>query len=219
MILKYAFLAFSVIAAPPPGRVLDTKPISSSSEPAVFSALFGNATHSTTNTTSQVPSLSQSPTPSSSKFDPGVIASSAPKNVSVPASDTSAPKAKAPPKSASGPITAYPKKGKSTFTPTVNPYALPTVAASPDVPQNNTQSGGQVPKCKTVVGDAQWPSFEVWRAALPNVKPVALIGRDAHPNFFLAAKNLEDVQTAVKFSAEHNVRLSVISSGQDYLGR
>jgi hypothetical protein len=73
--------------------------------------------------------------------------------------------------------------------------------------------------CKTVVGDSLWPDYELWTAALPGVQSVPYIGRDAHPNYFLAARTVEDVQRAVAFINTYNIRLTVISSGQDYLGR
>jgi hypothetical protein len=73
--------------------------------------------------------------------------------------------------------------------------------------------------CKTVVGDTLWPDFDLWTAALPGVLSVPYIGRDAHPNYFLAAKSVSDVQAAIKFAGDYNIRLSIISSGQDYLGR
>jgi FAD/FMN-containing dehydrogenase len=40
-----------------------------------------------------------------------------------------------------------------------------------------------------------------------------------YPDYTFRAKNIEDVQKAVKFAAGNNVRLSVIASGHDYLGR
>lgn len=42
---------------------------------------------------------------------------------------------------------------------------------------------------------------------------------DNFPNYVVAAKNAQHVSAAVKFAAEHNVRLCVKNTGHDYLGR
>ena len=100
----------------------------------------------------------------------------------------------------------------------MNPTSIPKSAPPTEAtPESSTSKLGSL--CKTVVGDGDWPKYEVWTQALPNVKPVVVIGRDAHPNYFLAARSINDVKDAVNFANRYNIRLSVISSGQDYLGR
>lgn len=74
--------------------------------------------------------------------------------------------------------------------------------------------------CRKLPTDSDWPSPEVWEAALPGV----LRGNDSDanghlPNYRLRAECAEDVQAAVKFAAKHNIRLSVITTGHDQLGR
>jgi hypothetical protein len=73
--------------------------------------------------------------------------------------------------------------------------------------------------CKTVVGDDRWPADEVWEAALPGVTHFGVSGTNPHPNYYYAAGNRKDVQAAVDFAAKHNIRLSVITTGLDYMGR
>ncbi|KAF2668213.1 FAD-binding domain-containing protein [Microthyrium microscopicum] len=121
-------------------------------------------------------------------------------------------------KSVSGPIRAQPKKLNVTisrpFRPEPTPPDVdPPLAASPSYPNE------PLLRCKTTVGDNNWPTYDVWQAEIPGVMPLFVIGRDAHPNYFLAAQTPSDVQAAVKFAAKHNIRLSIISSGLDYLGR
>jgi hypothetical protein len=73
--------------------------------------------------------------------------------------------------------------------------------------------------CKTTVGDSLWPPYETWKQHMPGVTEVWIRGSEAHPNYFLTARSIGDVQTAVSFVDRYNIRLSVISSGLDYLGR
>jgi hypothetical protein len=73
--------------------------------------------------------------------------------------------------------------------------------------------------CKTTLGDYLWPTYDTWKAYLPNVTEVSVRGNEAHPNYFLAARSVYDVRTAVYFANKYNIRLSIISSGLDYLGR
>jgi hypothetical protein len=75
------------------------------------------------------------------------------------------------------------------------------------------------PVCKTVNGDELWPSDEVWRAELPGVTNFGVKANQPHPNYYFAAKDRGDVQAAVNFANRYNIRLTVISTGHDYLGR
>jgi len=76
--------------------------------------------------------------------------------------------------------------------------------------------------CKLLPGDPKWPAVDVWKNALPGV--VALEkskeeGSPRRPDYQLVATTTEQVQAAVKFSAEKNVRLTILNSGVDFLGR
>jgi hypothetical protein len=73
------------------------------------------------------------------------------------------------------------------------------------------------PGCKKLPSDRGWPSDQVWRSAFPRVFK-KLRGTEA-PDWFFQAKTVADVQRAFSFVREHNVRLTVISTGHDFLGR
>lgn len=76
------------------------------------------------------------------------------------------------------------------------------------------------PGCRKLNTDVDWPAPEVWEAALPGV--VATNGSDRWGptvNYRLQAKSVADVQSAVRFATEHNVRLTVLTTGHDQLAR
>ncbi|KAI5856026.1 hypothetical protein BZA05DRAFT_434459 [Tricharina praecox] len=72
--------------------------------------------------------------------------------------------------------------------------------------------------CKAISTDSTWPTVSVWTAALPGIeaKHVEDVGR---PDYFYTATNATGVQAAVKFAAANNLRLVVVNSGHDFLGR
>jgi FAD binding domain-containing protein len=75
-------------------------------------------------------------------------------------------------------------------------------------------------RCRKTNTDADWPSHDVWKQALPNVIPRASkAGEPIRPDYRFRAKTATDVQKAVKFASENNVRLTIITTGHDYLGR
>src|ERR1700712_6011699 len=71
--------------------------------------------------------------------------------------------------------------------------------------------------CKYLLSDKGWPTDGVWKAAFPGVfkKLKGTVG----PDWMVQAKSVADVQNAVNFAREHNVRLSIISTGHDFHGR
>lgn len=71
--------------------------------------------------------------------------------------------------------------------------------------------------CKKLASDRGWPADQVWRSALPGVFK-KLRGTEAS-DWFFQAKNAADVAKAFAFAREHNVRLTVISTGHDFIGR
>jgi hypothetical protein len=74
--------------------------------------------------------------------------------------------------------------------------------------------------CKVIPGDEDWPKDEVWKSALPGVVQSPLVvANQTRPDYVLTALEPADVQAAVNFSAQHNVRLAIINSGHDFLGR
>lgn len=74
--------------------------------------------------------------------------------------------------------------------------------------------------CRKLPKDPDWPSPKIWEAALPGVIPIQHNATTGPlPNYRFRAHSIEDVQAAVQFAAEQNVRLSVITTGHDQLGR
>jgi hypothetical protein len=71
--------------------------------------------------------------------------------------------------------------------------------------------------CKRLASDRGWPTDQVWRSSLSGVFK-KLRGTEAS-DWFFQAKTVADVQKAFAFVREHNVRLTVISSGHDFIGR
>lgn len=81
-------------------------------------------------------------------------------------------------------------------------------------------AAGQMPGCRTLPTDTDWPTLEEWQAAIPGVQ--AENNSDSLgplPDYRIRATSYSDVQAAVKFAAENNVRVSVITTGHDQLGR
>lgn len=89
---------------------------------------------------------------------------------------------------------------------------LPSLVLS----QNITATAG----CRKLNTDIDWPTLDVWQAALPGV--VAGNGSDANgplPDYRYRVSNAADVQAAVNFAREHNIRITVITTGHDQEGR
>jgi hypothetical protein len=75
-------------------------------------------------------------------------------------------------------------------------------------------------ECRKLPGDAGWPASDVWSKALPGV--VARGPQDPkvrRPDYQLTATSIAEVQAAVKFTAEHGIRLTILNSAHDFLGR
>jgi hypothetical protein len=73
--------------------------------------------------------------------------------------------------------------------------------------------------CKKLKTDADWPSIDVINAELPGWEEPMPDGKKKHPDYIYEAKSVASVQRAVKFAAKHNVRLSIINSGHDFMGK
>lgn len=71
--------------------------------------------------------------------------------------------------------------------------------------------------CKALASDKQWPADDVWKKAFPGVFK-KLKGTEA-PDYMVQAKSVQDVQNVVNFAREHNVRLTIITTGHDFGGR
>jgi hypothetical protein len=73
--------------------------------------------------------------------------------------------------------------------------------------------------CKKLPTDADWPSPEVFNQELPGWEAPMPDGNKKHPNYVYEVKTVASAQRAVKFAAKYNLRLSIINSGHDFLGR
>ena len=73
--------------------------------------------------------------------------------------------------------------------------------------------------CKKLPTDADWPSLDVVNSELPGWEASMPDGNFKHPDYIYEVKRVSSVQIAVRFAAKHNVRLSIINSGHDFLGR
>jgi hypothetical protein len=87
---------------------------------------------------------------------------------------------------------------------------------SPDkilTPHSSTAASG----CKLLASDKGFPSNATWIKELPGVIPKepGTLGAD----YTVVARSVKDVQRAVNFARIHNVRLSVLNSGHDFMGR
>jgi hypothetical protein len=73
--------------------------------------------------------------------------------------------------------------------------------------------------CKKLPSDSDWPSEDVVQAELPGWEPAMPDGKMKHPDYIYEVKSVASAQRAVRFAAKHNIRLSIINSGHDFLGR
>jgi hypothetical protein len=73
--------------------------------------------------------------------------------------------------------------------------------------------------CKKLPADADWPAPDVVNKELPGWEAPMPDGNQKHPDYVYEVKTVASTQRAVKFAAKHNVRLSIINSGHDFLGR
>ncbi|KAF4553900.1 FAD-binding domain-containing protein 44 [Elsinoe fawcettii] len=74
--------------------------------------------------------------------------------------------------------------------------------------------------CRKLPTDSDWPSPETWKKAIPGV----IAGNDSDasgplPNYRLQATDAAQVQAAIRFVKHHNIRVQVITTGHDQLGR
>jgi FAD/FMN-containing dehydrogenase len=71
--------------------------------------------------------------------------------------------------------------------------------------------------CRKLATDPEFPTEETWKRAIPRIT-VRQPG-DVGADYNLRAQNYAEIQAAVRFCSEHNVRLSIINSGHDFLAR
>jgi hypothetical protein len=73
--------------------------------------------------------------------------------------------------------------------------------------------------CNKLSSDADWPSLDVVNKELPGWEKPEKDGNKKHPDYIYEVKTVASVQRAVKFATKHKIRLSIINSGHDFLGR
>lgn len=74
--------------------------------------------------------------------------------------------------------------------------------------------------CSKLHTDDDWPAAEEWQAKLPGIIKQNL--SDANgllPDYHIRAKSYSEVRDAIRFAASNNIRLTVITTGHDELGR
>jgi FAD/FMN-containing dehydrogenase len=81
------------------------------------------------------------------------------------------------------------------------------------------QSNTTAETCKTISGDASWPAKSEWRKAMPEIETQKPKGTWKQPNYRLDATTVAEVIAAINFTREHNIRLSILASGHDFVGR
>lgn len=83
----------------------------------------------------------------------------------------------------------------------------------PKIPTSNPRAQFAA-DCKVTSADPAWPAADVWKKAMPKVavKGNLKAGVTA-PDYKVAATKSQEVVQAVKFAADHNVRLSILNSG------
>jgi hypothetical protein len=73
--------------------------------------------------------------------------------------------------------------------------------------------------CKKLPIDSDWPSEETWKTELQGSTKRGTQKKWTSPDYTYVANTVAKVQAAVKFAATHSVRLSILSSGHDFIGR
>jgi hypothetical protein len=89
-----------------------------------------------------------------------------------------------------------------------------------NAPVESPRSKVAAPKnCIKLPIDADWPSHDVLNAELNGWEPRMEGQSFKHPDYTYEVKSVASVQRAVRFAAKHNIRISILNSGHDFLGR
>jgi hypothetical protein len=97
---------------------------------------------------------------------------------------------------------------------------LTTLQCAAAASEDSTRATVETPSgCKAIKGDSSFPDISIWNRELPGVIPTV---RKEDPatstDYTFVAWNASDVQKAIRFASGHNIRLTVINSGHDFLG-
>jgi hypothetical protein len=103
--------------------------------------------------------------------------------------------------------------------PTTASTAVSVTRTSGSASPSASPTGSAPAGCKLLSTDATWPARTVWEAALHGATPGNDTTISNRPDYIMIAENVAGVQAAVRFVAQHNIRLSIVNSGHDFLGR
>ena len=73
--------------------------------------------------------------------------------------------------------------------------------------------------CRALSKDSSYPARSAWSLALPGVEANVKNAADPNPDYTFIPTSYSAVQAAVNFVRKNNIRLSIINSGHDFLGR
>jgi hypothetical protein len=114
-----------------------------------------------------------------------------------------------------GQLQKLPDGNKPPATSPNTPKQLPDTRPAPLL----SKEAGPAP-CKILPGDPQWPTDAEWKSALPRaIKRGRQNKESTRPDWHLSARSVADVQRAVNFANKHDIRLSIIATGHDFLSR
>lgn len=94
-----------------------------------------------------------------------------------------------------------------------------TPATSVSVAPQPSGTGAAPAGCKIISTDSGFPNLAAVQATLPGTHALEKSATEPRPDYHFAPKTYAEVQAAVKFAAKHNIRLSLLNSGHDFLGR
>jgi hypothetical protein len=92
--------------------------------------------------------------------------------------------------------------------------AKPTAAEPPTKQRLPAPEG-----CRKLPTDADWPTQDVVNTELKGWEAPMVDAGEKHPNWMYEVKTVASAQRAVNFARKQNVRISVLNSGHDFLGR
>jgi hypothetical protein len=93
------------------------------------------------------------------------------------------------------------------------------VAIKPPSPDRALTPNSSVapPGCKVLASDKSWPADDVWQKEFP--KAFKKMKGTEGPDWWIQPQSVQDIQKAVNFARERNVRLGIVTTGHDFHGR
>jgi hypothetical protein len=76
------------------------------------------------------------------------------------------------------------------------------------------------PGCRALKSDESFPPRDVWAKLLPGAEPTLPQSNGLkHPDYRFSIRSAADVEKAVAFATSHNLRITIINTGHDYMAR